>query len=142
MAKLGNKTTTVIIAKYVAAMKATENIPWNLVDDIRRWLKTFNVQLSTKNKVWDVTKGWTGKGLHACNPNKVVNSVIFSIFEAKDSRQNLRICLERFEAHINTLMNLIWINRTFHIFMFGDYKFLSSMYGISGAAGRHSCNLV
>ena len=49
MAKLGNKTTTVIIAKYVAAMKATENIPWNLVDDIRRWLKTFNVQLSTKN---------------------------------------------------------------------------------------------
>ena len=49
MAKLGNKTTTVIPAKYVAAMKATENIPWNLVDDIRRWLKTFNVQLSTKN---------------------------------------------------------------------------------------------
>ena len=48
MAKLGNKTTTVIIAKYVAAMKATENIPWNLVDDIRGWLKTFNVQLSTK----------------------------------------------------------------------------------------------
>ena len=137
MAKLGNKTTTVIPAKYVAAMKATENIPWNLVDDIRRWFKTFNVQLSTKNKVWDVMKG-----LHACNPNKVVNSVIFSFFEAKDSRQNLRICLERFEAHINTLMNLIWINRTFHIFMFGDYKFLSSMYGISGAAGRHSCNLV
>ena len=58
------------------------------------------------------------------------------------SSQNLRICLERFEAHINTLMNLIWINRTFHFFMFGDYKFLSSMYGISGAAGRHSCNLV
>ena len=48
MAKLGNKTTTVIPAKYVAAMKATENIPWNLVDDIRRWLKTFNVQLSRK----------------------------------------------------------------------------------------------
>lgn len=125
MAKLGNKTTTVIPAKYVAAMKATENIPWNLVDDIRRWLKTFNVQLSTKNKVWDVTKGWTGKGLHACNPNKVVNSVIFSIFEAKDSRQNLRICLERFEAHIDKLMDLTWINRTFHIFMFGDCKFLS-----------------
>ena len=141
MAKLGNKTTTVIPAKYVAAMKATENIPWNLVDDIRR-LKTFNILLSTKNKVWDVTKGWIGKGLHACNPNKVVNSVIFSFFEAKDSRQNLRICLERFEAHIDKLMDLTWINRTFHIFMFGDYKFLLSMYGISGAAGRHSCNLV
>ena len=52
MAKIGNKTTTVIPAKYVAAMKATENIPWNLVDDISRWLKTFiNIQLSTKNKV-------------------------------------------------------------------------------------------
>ena len=48
MAKLGNKTTTVIPAKYVAAMKATENM-----DDIRHWLNTFNIQLSTKNKVWD-----------------------------------------------------------------------------------------
>ena len=134
MAKLGNKTTTVFPAKYVAAMKATENI-----DDIRHRLKTFNIQLSTKNKVWDVTKGWTGKGLHACNLNKVVNSVIFSIFEAKDSRQNLRICLERFEAHIDKLMDLTWINRTFRIFMFGDCKFLSSMYGISGAAGLHPC---
>ena len=44
MAKLGNKTTNVIPAKYVAAMKAIEKIPWNLVDDIRRWLKTFNIQ--------------------------------------------------------------------------------------------------
>ena len=25
------------------------------------------------------------------------------------------------------------------MFMFGDYEFLSSMYGISGAAGRHPC---
>ena len=73
---------------------------------------------------------------------KLLILLFFHFFEAKDSSQNLRICLERFEAHINTLMNLIWINRTFHIFMFGDYKFLSSMYGISGAAGRHSCNLV
>ena len=64
MAKLGS-TTTVIPAKHVAAMKATENIPWNLIDDIRRWLKTFNIQLSTKNKVRDIAKEWSGKGLNA-----------------------------------------------------------------------------
>ena len=58
MAKLGNKTTTVIPAKYVAATKATENIPWNLVDDIRRWLKTFNIQLSTKNLGCYERMGW------------------------------------------------------------------------------------
>ena len=54
------------------------------------------------------------------NPNKVANTVILSIFEAKDSRPNLRICLERFKAHIDKLMNLTWKNRTFRIFMFGD----------------------
>ena len=35
------------------------------------------------------------------NPNKLDNTVIFSIFEAKDSRANLRLCLERFKAHVS-----------------------------------------
>ena len=40
------------------------------------------------------------------NPNKLDNTVIFSIFEAKDSRANLRICLERFKAHFK-IRNII-----------------------------------
>ena len=89
--------------------------------------------------LWVVLK-WAIKWLTSVtNPNKVAYSVIISIFEAKDSRQNLRICLEWFKAHIDKLMNLTWINRTLRIFMFGDYEFLSSMYGISGAVGNNPC---
>ena len=40
---------TTIPAENVAAMKGTQNIPWNLLD-VRRWLATFNVKLSTKKK--------------------------------------------------------------------------------------------
>ena len=210
-------TTTTIPAEHVAAMKATQNIPWNLLEEIRRWLATFNVKLSTTNKVREVAKEWVGKGLkyeyapllvkkkkksevklipwcyiynlvghiisrlnelqecnllvthnfipadeihvkiggdmgggsfkmtyqiaNVNNPNKLDNTVIFSIFETKDSRANLRICLERFKAHISKLETLTWgiEQKKFKIFMFGDYEFLSSMYGISGAAGRHPC---
>ena len=210
------KVTTTIPAEHVAAMKATQNIPWNLLVEVRRWLATFNVKLSTKNKVREVAKEWVGKGLkceyaplivttkkrrevkpvpwcylynfvghviarlnslNECNllvshkfipddevhvkiggdhgggsfkmtyqianvnnPNKLDNTVIFSIFEAKDTRANLRLCLERFRAHIAKLQTLTWSDsKKFRLFMFGDYEFLSSMYGISGAAGRHPC---
>ena len=61
ISKLNIKTT--IPAEHVAAMKATQNIPWNLLEEVRRWLSTFNVQLSTKNKVREVAKEWVGMGL-------------------------------------------------------------------------------
>ena len=73
------------------------------------------------------------------HPNKLENTVIFSIFEAKDSRANLHICLERFKSHVDKLMSLSWTDKIFRCFMFGDYEFLSHMYGISGAAGKHPC---
>ena len=74
------------------------------------------------------------------NPNKLDNTIIFSIFEAKYTRENLRLCLERFRAHIAKLQTLTWSDsKKLRLFMFGDYEFFSSMYGISGAAGRHPC---
>ena len=60
---------TTIPAAHVTAMKGTQNIPWNLLEDVRRWLATFNVKLSTKNKVREVAKEWMGKGLrYECAP--------------------------------------------------------------------------
>ena len=55
--------TTTIPAKHVSAMKATQNIPWDLLVEARRWPATFNVKLSTKSKVREVAKEWVGKGL-------------------------------------------------------------------------------
>ena len=77
-----------------------------------------------------------------CNvnhPHRKENTIVFSIFEEKDSRANLRICLERFRAHINQLSKITWEGYRFRIFMFGDYQYLCYMYGLSGASARHSC---
>ena len=32
-----------------------------------------------------------------------------------------------------------WCEKNIRVFLFGDYEFLCSMYGISGACGRHPC---
>ena len=122
ISKLNIKTT--IPAEHVAAMKATQNIPWNLLEEVLRWLSTFNVQLSTKNKGHIIARmnmlhecnllvshpfipdddihvkigGDHGGGsfkmsyqiANVSNPKKLDDAVIFSIFEAKDSRANLR----------------------------------------------------
>ena len=73
------------------------------------------------------------------NPNKPENTVIFSITEAKDYKVNLTLCLERFKAHIEQFNKIKWQNKKFRIFLFGEYEFLCSMYGLSGASGRYPC---
>jgi len=74
------------------------------------------------------------------NPNQPNNAVIFSMMEAKDYKSNLLLCLERFKAHIAQFNKVKWEgDKTFRLFLFGDYEFLCAMYGLSGAAGRHPC---
>ena len=73
------------------------------------------------------------------NPNKPENTVVFSVLEAKDYKSNLLLCLERFKTHIAKFSQVKWSERTFQVYLFGDYEFLCTMYGISGASGRHPC---
>ena len=44
------------------------------------------------------------------NPNKSANTVVFSVFEAKDTLPNLRLCLDRFVAHIKKLYTINFSN--------------------------------
>lgn len=69
-------------------------------------------------------------------PNRKENTTIFSIFEAKDSVTNLRICLERFKPQIRILQKQKWNNLKIRLFMYGDYEYLCAMYGITGANGN------
>ena len=71
------------------------------------------------------------------NPNKPENTVIFSIMEAKDIKSNLMLCLERFRLHIEKMKKIKWDDKDFVVFLFGDYEFLCSMYGLSGASGSY-----
>ena len=59
------KTTLSIPASHLAAMKSTLNLSWNTTQEIKRWLKTFKVQLASEGKARDVTKEWIGTGLRA-----------------------------------------------------------------------------
>ena len=73
------------------------------------------------------------------NPNRCSNTVLFSIFDGKDNLPNLRMCLDRFKAHVDKLLNLTWSQKVFRVFMYGDYAFLSYMYGLSGANAVYPC---
>ena len=59
------KTTVSIPASHLAAMKSTLNLSWNTTREIKRWLKTFKVQLASEGKARDVTKELIGMGLCA-----------------------------------------------------------------------------
>ena len=42
------------------------------------------------------------------HPNSTDNTVVFSIFEAKDYRSNVKIGLTRFQEQINALQTMKW----------------------------------
>ena len=74
--------------------------------------------------------------LNVKNPNRTENSIVFSIFEGKDTRANLRMCLLRFCSQVKMLEKVKWQEKKIQVFMFGDYQFLCYMYGLSGANGK------
>ena len=70
------------------------------------------------------------------NPNRKENTIVFSIFEAKNTRSNLRNCLARYKAQIRTLQRMQFNGKSISAFMYGDYEFLCVMYGMTGANGK------
>ena len=52
------KSAVSISEKHVAS-----NIPWSLMRDVRRWLKTFN--LASEGRTREVVKEWVGTGLRS-----------------------------------------------------------------------------
>ncbi|XP_065641217.1 uncharacterized protein LOC124812048 isoform X1 [Hydra vulgaris] len=73
------------------------------------------------------------------NPNSKDNTIVFSIFEAKDYRVNVKVAMSRFEKQIEDLQKMKYKDNNIRVFVFGDYQFLCALYGISGASGRHCC---
>ena len=73
------------------------------------------------------------------NPNSKKNIFVFSSFEAKDSHLNLQAVLSKYAEQIKEPRKAQWRGRRLAVFLFGDYEFLTKMFGISGAAGIHPC---
>ena len=62
---LNNFKSVSILEKHVASMKSSLNIPWSLMRDVRRWLKTFKVNLASEGRTREVVKEWVGTGLRS-----------------------------------------------------------------------------
>lgn len=72
-------------------------------------------------------------------PNSKENTIVVGCCIAKDYYSNLKEITSVFKPEIERLNQSSWRNHRYRIFMFGDYAFLCSMYGLSGARGTHFC---
>ncbi|XP_032229451.1 uncharacterized protein LOC116613006 [Nematostella vectensis] len=69
-------------------------------------------------------------------PNSSKKTVVFCVFEAKDTRNNLRAATQRYKEQLGDLESLQWRDKKIKLFLFGDFEFLCKFLGISGASDR------
>ena len=77
--------------------------------------------------------------LNVEKPNAKENCYLILMAEAKDTSDNIRILLGPLKEQINKVAKMTWRNKKVKLFLTGDYEFLTKMYGLSGAAGKHPC---
>ena len=100
-----------------------------------------------KDEIWIKVGGdHGGKSLKLCMqicnlqcPNAKENTVVFSCTTAKDYHHNLEQLTKLHTEQLNTLQNTQWNGKTIKVFLFGDYAFLCSLFGLSGQNGTHPC---
>ncbi|XP_064639775.1 uncharacterized protein LOC135495245 [Lineus longissimus] len=73
------------------------------------------------------------------NPNAAANTIVYCYYEGSDSYTNLQIAFDRFKEDVKNLRLSAWNDKEIRMFLFGDYEFLTKVYGLSGASGRHPC---
>ena len=73
------------------------------------------------------------------SPNSKNNTVLCSLFKGKDDRENVQRIFSEYSTQIDELRNMTWNNKKIRVFMFGDYDFLTKMFGLSETKGLHPC---
>lgn len=82
---------------------STNRLTWHqgIIPDEELWIKIGGDKGGKSMKVF----------FQICNtpsPNSVHNTLVFSIFEAKDTPTNLHIALDRYSTQVDTLQELTW----------------------------------
>ncbi|XP_041455390.1 uncharacterized protein LOC121408131 [Lytechinus variegatus] len=72
-------------------------------------------------------------------PNSLANTRVVLLYPGSDSTFNLDVALSDFTLQVEELASSTWRGKKIRIFCFGDYEFLTRMYGLSGPNGRHCC---
>ena len=100
-----------------------------------------------ENEIWVKLSGdHGGKSfklcLQVCNlerPNAKQNTIVIACMPAKDLHENLAKLTAIYTDQIQELQKEHWKRKRIRLFLFGDYAFLSAIYGLSGARGRYFC---
>ena len=72
-------------------------------------------------------------------PNSKEHTHIVAMIEAKDTHDVLKQVIMNLDFEIKKLKQLTWNDKHIKIFLFGDYSFLCSVFGLSGANGSFPC---
>ncbi|XP_065663350.1 uncharacterized protein LOC136085802 isoform X3 [Hydra vulgaris] len=142
-----NTERVVISATNMVAMKADLCIPWEKLKTIssckrlhyHKFIPDKEIQIKIGGDYGGGSFKMTYQVANTLNPNSKDNTIVFSIFEAKDYRINVKVAMSRFEKQIEDLQEMKYKDNNIRVFVFGDYQFLCALYGISGASGRHCC---
>ncbi len=73
------------------------------------------------------------------SPNSRHNTFMVTMFNGKDTAENLRRALWHYRHQVYKLKKLKWMGKCIKVFLFGDYDFQCKVFGLSGAAGTHPC---
>ena len=100
-----------------------------------------------ENEIWIKLGGDHGGGTFKMsfqignieNPNSRNNTIVFSLFQAKDYYDNMKYGLDRFIPQVRHLQSATWKEKKMRLFLFGDYEFLSKIMGLIGPNGKHPC---
>ena len=100
-----------------------------------------------ESEIWVKIGGDHGKGsfklclqvLNVQNPNSKFMTILIGMAYIKDTYQNLNLFFEVLKQQIESLSGSEWEGKKIRTFLFGDYSFLATLYGLSGAASKHPC---
>ena len=100
-----------------------------------------------EDEIWVKLGGDHGGGsfkvmLQICNlvnANSKHNTVLIAMAECKDNPENLQQIFGPFQDQLSALQSMEWEGKHVRLFLFGDYEFLTKMFGLSGAQALHPC---
>ncbi|XP_070548866.1 uncharacterized protein [Ptychodera flava] len=91
---------------------------------------------------WDKGGGSTKAVFELCNvahPNSIENTIVWNIFQAPDRRHNIETAYKVNLSQINALCGTNMEEQKLIVFVVGDYEYLTTIFGLSGASGKHFC---
>ena len=106
---------------------------------------TWHGSIIPENEIWIKFGGDHGKNslkftmqiANTPKPNSKHNTLVVAMTKIKDNHKNLKRCMSILQPQLEELSNSEWNGKKIRLFVFGDFDFLSKLYGISGAQGTY-----